>query len=340
MADTAPTYRAVEVAASGELQLTRRPLLDPVAGEVRIKVDACGVCHTDVATIHPHPETEPNVVPGHEVVGVIDALGEGVEGWEIGRRVGVGLLGGNCGHCYACRERDFLHCENQQRTGLHRDGGYAEYMTAKTSGLVAIPAEYDSAAAAPLLCAGLTTYNALIHAGVAPRDLVAVQAIGGLGHLAVQYADKMGMNTVALARGSEKEPLALELGADRYIDVSDAAAAVTALKALGGADVIVTTASSGAASSALVDGLAMNGKLMVVGASQDPVTIATGDVIDRGIQVLGSLTGSPAENEENLAFASRQGVAAWIEVMPLAEAAAAYARMLEGKARFRMVLVP
>ena len=335
-----PAYRAVEVAPSGELQLTERPLLAPGDGEVRIRVEACGVCHTDVASVHAHPGTEPSVVPGHEVVGLIDAVGPGVHGWAPGDRVGISVLGGHCGYCGACRHGDFLHCVNQFRTGLQADGGYAEYLTARSSGLVAIPAGYSPAAAAPLLCAGLTTYNAIRRAGVRPGATVAIQGIGGLGHLGVQYARKLGMNTVAIARGTDKELFARQLGADHYVDARDPRQAVASLQALGGADAIVCTASSGASSSALAEGLAVNGKLVIVGASPDPVTIATGHLIDRGVEVIGSLTGTPAENEENLAFALREGVSAIIERAPLTEAPAAYARMLAGQARFRIVLQP
>ncbi|HEY0278839.1 MAG TPA: alcohol dehydrogenase catalytic domain-containing protein [Solirubrobacterales bacterium] len=334
------TYKAIQVAASGELELTERPLLDAPAGEVRIRVEACGICHTDATAVHSHPETEQGVVPGHEVVGVVDQVGPGVVGWEVGDRVGVGFLGGHCGHCDPCRHGDFVRCENQDRTGVSRDGGYAEYMTARASGLVRIPAEYRSVAAAPLLCAGLTTYKGILGADVKAGDTVAIQGIGGLGHLGIQYADKMGMNTVAIARGTEKEPFSLELGADIYVDASDPEAAVESLKALGGADLILATASSGASSSALIGGLAGEGELVVVGASDDPVTVSTGELIGRGVTVTGSLTGSPVENEENLAFAAREGVHALIEESPLADAPAAFARMLAGDARFRIVLVP
>ncbi len=337
---TASTYKAIQVSASGELEMTQRPLLDPTGNDVRIRVEACGICHTDAASVHPHPETDQGVVPGHEVVGVIDRIGQDVTGWRVGDRVGVGFLAGHCGRCDSCRHGDFVHCQGQGRTGISVDGGYAEYMTARATALVAIPAELSSAAAAPLLCAGLTTYNAILRAKVKPGSTVGIQGIGGLGHLGIQYADKMGMNTVAIARGPEKESFSRDLGADGYIDASDPDEAVAALKAVGGADLIVATASSGASSSALIGGLATNGRLVVVGASDDPVIVSTGDLIGRGIEILGSLTGSPVENEQNLAFAARQGVHALIEEVPLASAPTAFARMLEGEARFRMVLVP
>ncbi len=335
-----PTYKAVQVAPSGDLELTDRPLLEPSGIDVRLRVEACGICHTDAASVHAHPEAEQGLVPGHEVVGVIDAVGPDVRGWQVGDRVGVGFLAGHCGHCTPCRHGNYVHCENQDQTGATIDGGYAEYMTAHANGLVAIPDGISSAAAAPLLCAGLTTYNAILRSGVKPGATVAIQGIGGLGHLGIQYAALMGMNTVAVARGTGKQQMARQLGADQYIDAAYPDTAVAALQAIGGAHLIVATASSGAASSALIDGLATNGKLVVVGASSDPVTVSTGSLIGRGIEILGSLTGSPVENEENLAFASRRGVHALIEEAPLAEAQAAFERMLSGDARFRMVLVP
>lgn len=334
------TYRAVAVSADGELAVVERPLVAPAASQVRIRVEACGICHTDAASVQPHPNTEEGVVPGHEVVGSIDAVGEGVTRWKIGDRVGVGFLGGHCGSCDACRHGDFVHCADQPKTGIDVDGGYAEYMIARETGAVAIPDELESVSAAPLLCAGLTTYNALMRGDVDAGSTVGIQGIGGLGHLGIQYAHKMGMNTVAIARGQDKEAFSRQLGADHYVDATDNEAATEALKDLGGADLIVATASSGASSSALIDGLATNGKLLVVGASSDPVTVSTGDLIDRGIQLLGSLTGSTAENEENLAFAAHQGVHALIEEDRLDNAPTAFARMLDGKARFRIVLVP
>ncbi len=336
----AQAYRAIHVAASGELELTERPLLDPPAGNVRLRVEACGICSTDARPVRAHPETEPGVVPGHEVAGVIDAIGAEVTGWQAGDRVGVGFLAGHCGHCPSCRHGDFVHCQNQVQTGIGVDGGYAEYMTARQNALVAIPDELTSVEAAPLLCAGLTTYNAILRGNVRPGSTVAIQGIGGLGHLGLQYAAKMGMNTIAIARGTAKEQAARELGADHYIDATDPGAAAAALRALGGADLIVATAASGAAPTALIAALATNGKLVVVGASADPITVSTGDLTGRGIQVLGSLTGRPVENEENLAFSLREGVRPVIEQAPLTEAPAAFARMQSGQARFRMVLVP
>ncbi|MFZ4843268.1 zinc-binding dehydrogenase [Mycetocola saprophilus] len=340
MSAETPTYRAVAVAADGSLKLVHRPLRDPAAGQVRLRVEACGICHTDGLAVHEHPESEPGMVPGHEVVGVIDALGEGVTGWRIGDRVGVGFLGGHCGACDPCRRGDFVHCADQPLTGVTVDGGYAEVMIARASGLVAIPETLASEVAAPLLCAGITTYNAILKADVLPGSTMAIQGIGGLGHLGVQYAHHLGMRTIAIARGTEKADFARELGADHYVDAQDPAAAVAELTALGGADLVVATAASGASSSALIAGIATNGTLMVVGASSDPVSVSTTDLVMRGIRVRGSLTGSPIENEGNLAFAARHGVRPMIETATLEDAAPAFARMSSGAARFRMVLVP
>ncbi|QIQ01875.1 alcohol dehydrogenase catalytic domain-containing protein [Streptomyces liangshanensis] len=337
MSSAPSTYRAVQVAADGSLEPTHRQLTDPTRGHVRLRVEACGVCHTDAYGFQPHPETEQGRVPGHEVVGVIDAVGEGVTRWAVGDRVGVGFLAGHCGECVSCRRGDFVTCKDQPKTGLEVDGGYAEYMIARQTGLVAIPDGMPSADVAPLLCAGLTTYNGVLNSSVRPGSVVGILGIGGLGHLGLQYADKMGMHVVALARGTDKEKLARELGADEYID-SSGTDAVAALNELGGADVIVATASSGDVASGLIAGLADHGRLMILGAS--PVTVGPDDLKDRGIRILGSLTGTPIQNEDNLAFARRQGVKALIEERPLDEAPAAVDRMLSGKARFRMVLVP
>lgn len=336
---TPTTYRAIQVAPSGALELTERELTEPGRGQVRIRVEACGICHTDASVVHEHPETEAGRVPGHEVVGTIDALGDGVDHWSIGDRVGVGFLGGHCGQCESCRRGEFTSCQDQPVTGVSVDGGYAEYMTARATGLVAIPAELSSAAAAPLLCAGLTTFNALLKGAPQAGDLVAIQGIGGLGHLGVQYANKMGLRVAAIARGTGKQALSAELGADYYID-SVHTDAGKELAELGGASVIVATASSGATSSGLIAGLRNGGRLVVVGASSDPVAVAPGDLIGRGVQILGSLTGTPIQNEDNLAFADAQGIRALIEERPLDDAPAAFDRMMRGDARFRMVLIP
>lgn len=331
------TYRAYHVAEDGSLQPTERELVEPAAGDVRVKVEACGICHSDALAVHPHPATEPGVVPGHEVAGRIDAVGDGVTGWAVGDRVGVGFLGGHCGVCEACRRGHFTVCTNQPITGVSKDGGYAEYLYARQSGLVAIPEQLSFLAAAPLLCAGFTTYNALLKAAARPGALVAVQGIGGLGHLGIQYARAMGAEVAAVARGSEKAEVSLKLGAHHYLD-STSGDPGEELKALGGADVVLATASSGASVAALIPGLAYGGRLMVVGASPEPIPVGFGPLLFGGIQVLGSLTGSPAENEDNLRFALAHGVAAMIEDVPLDAAPAAFERMMSGAARFRMVL--
>jgi propanol-preferring alcohol dehydrogenase len=331
------TYRAYEVTEDGSLQATERELVEPAAGHVRIKVEACGICHSDTLSVHPHPASQRNVVPGHEVAGRIDAVGEGVTGWNVGDRAGVGYLGGHCGVCEPCRRGRFVACENQPATGLSVDGGYAEYLYARQSGLVSIPDELTPVAAAPLLCAGFTTYNALLKADPKRGALVAVQGIGGLGHLGIQYARAMSAEVAAVARGSGKAELSLKLGAHHYLD-STAGDVGEQLAKLGGADVILATASSGASAAALVPGLAYGGRLMVVGASPDPIPIGAIPLIFRGVEVAGSLTGSSIENEDNLRFALRHDVAAMTEEVPLDGAPAAYDRMLNGDARFRMVL--
>jgi propanol-preferring alcohol dehydrogenase len=332
-------YRAVQVSADGKLEIVDRELTPPARGYVRLRVEACGICRTDANIVQPHPATAPGIVPGHEVVGVVDAVGKGVTRWFVGDRVGVGFLGGHCGDCANCRRGDFVYCKDQPVTGITVDGGYAEYMTARQSGLVSIPDVLKPAEAAPLLCAGLTTYNALHKAAPLPGSLVAVHGIGGLGHLGVQYADRMGMEVAAIARGTGKERMARELGADHYIDSTSADAAAV-LSDLGGADVIISTASDGTTSSQLLPGLADHGRLVVVGASSEPVTVPTDDLVLRGVRVLGNLTGTPIQNEDNLAFAGREGVRAFIEERPLSQAADAFDRMMSGEARFRMVLLP
>jgi propanol-preferring alcohol dehydrogenase len=332
-----PTYRAIQVAPDGSLEPTERDLIDPHPGQVRIKVESCGVCHSDSIAVHKHPATEQGRVPGHESVGSIDALGAGVTGWSVGERVGVGFLGGHCGVCQQCRRGHFTNCSDQPITGVTVDGGYAEYLYARQSGLVAIPDQISSIDAAPLLCAGFTTYNALLAASAKPGSVVAVQGIGGLGHLGIQYAQRMGAQVVAIARGTGKADLAKQLGAAHYID-SAATDPGKELKKLGGADVILATAASGASMTALIPGLAYGGELMVVGASSDPIEIAPMSLIFGGVHLAGSLTGTSIENEDNLRFAAQQGISAMIEKAPLADAPAAYDRMMGGEARFRMVL--
>jgi alcohol dehydrogenase, propanol-preferring len=330
------TYRAVHVAPDGTLQPIERELKQPDYDHVRIRVEACGICHSDSAGVHPHSETELGPVPGHEVVGVIDAVGEGVSNWAPGNRVGVGFLAGHCGGCDECRRGRFVNCSNQRWTGIHVDGGYAEVAYVRQSGLVAIPDSLSPQEAAPLLCAGFTMYNALLKSAASPGDLVVIQGIGGLGHLGIQYAAKMGLEVVAVARGTEKEELSRSLGAHHYLD-SAAVDAAAEVKTLGGARAIIATAAGGSMSS-LLDGLAYGGRFVAVGVTDRPIEVSTANLIFGGVQVHGSLTGTPAENERNMRFAAAQGIRAVTEVVPLSDAPAAYDRMMSGDARFRMVL--
>ncbi|GAA0614215.1 alcohol dehydrogenase catalytic domain-containing protein [Kribbella sandramycini] len=333
------TYHAIE-ALDGAFAAVSRELTEPGAGRVRIRVEACGVCHSDVLGVHNLNGTRPAgtpIVPGHEVVGWIDAVGAGVGERSVGQRVGVGFLAGHCGVCANCRRGDFVYCSNQPVTGDTIDGGYAEYLTVPASGLVAVPEEWDAAEAAPLLCAGITVFNGLRKGTPEPGAMVAVQGIGGLGHLAIQYAAKLGLRVAAIARGEDKRQLALELGATDYID-SSAVHPGQALQQLGGAQVIIATAASGASMSPLVEGLGLRGKLIVVGAAADPIEVTTSALIFGGRSIEGSLTGTPSENEANLAFALANNVRPLVERVPLDQAPAAYARMMSGAARFRMVL--
>ena len=332
------TYKAVEVSKPGEFSEVRKPLLDPGPNRVRILVEACGVCHSDSATVEGLFPIEWPRVPGHEAVGRIDALGPGVQGWAIGQRVGVGFLGGSCGYCEFCRNGDLVNCRNQEFTGVHSDGGYAEVMIAKATGLVRIPDDLSSADAAPLLCAGLTTFNALRNAPAKAGDLVAVLGVGGLGHLAVQYARHMGFEVAAIARGSNTAELAKKLGAHHYID-SAATDPAAALQALGGAKVIVVTASGGKTIAATFKGLRPGGVSIDLGVGPEPIEVTSMDLIFGERKVAGSLTGTPATGDATLRFSTLSGVSAMIESVPLEQAAAAYAKMMAGKARFRIVLV-
>ncbi|SOF02423.1 alcohol dehydrogenase, propanol-preferring [Streptomyces sp. OV198] len=332
------TYRAFEATGVHNLHLVERDLVDPAPGQVRLRVEACGVCHTDVLAIEGlRADPSQPIVPGHEVVGVIDAVGAGVTAWQPGDRVGVGFLNGHCGECEPCRRGDFVNCRNQEQTGTTIDGGYAEVAYARASGLVRIPDGIAATDAAPLLCAGLTTFTALQQGPTRAGALIAVQGIGGLGHLALQYARSLGYRVAAIARGKDKEIYARRLGAHEYIDstTTDAGAELTAL---GGASLIIATASSGASMNPLVQGLAPNGRLVVVGAAPDPLTIATPDLIFGTRTITGSLTGSSIENEDNLAFTLAHDIRPSTEVMPFTQAMKGYEHMLSGEARFRVVL--
>ena len=336
--ENASTYQAVQAVAPGRLELVRKPIRDPGPGEVRIRVEACGVCHSDSGTVEGlFPINWPRV-PGHELVGRIDALGSGVQGWVVGQRVGVGFLGGSCGYCEFCRNGDLVNCRNQEYTGIHHDGGYAEVMIAKASGLMSIPDSLSSVDAAPLLCAGLTTFSALRNAPAKAGELVAVVGIGGLGHLGVQYARHMGFEVAAIARGSTSAELAKKLGAHHYID-SSATDPAAALQSLGGAKVILITASGGKTVAATFKGLRPGGVAIDVGVGPEPIEVTSMDLIFGSRKLEGALTGDPATGDATLRFSALSGVSAMIETAPLNQAPAAYAKMMAGKARFRMVLV-
>ena len=333
------TMKVAQIAGAGaEFEIVEREIPEPRHAQVRIKVQACGICHSDALTKDGHvPGIEYPRIPGHEVVGTIDALGDGISGWNLGQRVGVGWHGGRDGNCVSCRRGDFRNCRNLRVPGISYDGGYQEYMVAPIEALVPLPDSLTDVEAAPLLCAGITTYNALRHSGALPGDLVAVQGIGGLGHLGVQFAAKFGYKVAAIGRGPQTAALAKKLGASVYID-SKATDAAEALQRLGGARVILATAPSSKAMSELVDGLGPNGKLMVVGAAFDPIEVTPVQLISGSRALQGWSSGTPADSEDTLRFAELTGVRAMIETYPLERAAEAYARMLSGKAEFRVVL--
>ena len=335
----AATMKTAQVPAPGAVfQIIEREIPVPGPGQVRIKVEACGVCHSDAFTKDGSwPGIQYPRVPGHEVVGTIDRVGAGPSPWKQGQRVGVGWHGGHDGTCRQCRRGDFRNCRNLQVPGISYDGGYQEYMLAPVEALVAIPDSLGAAEAAPLLCAGITTYNALRHSGALPGDLVAVQGIGGLGHLGIQFARKFGYEVAAIGRGPETGPLAEKLGASHYID-SKATDAADALQRMGGARVILATAPSAKAMSALVDGLGPNGRLLVVGAAFDPIEVTPVQLITGSRSIQGWASGTPADSEDTLRFAQLTGVRPMIETYPLERAADAYARMLSGEAEFRVVL--
>jgi D-arabinose 1-dehydrogenase-like Zn-dependent alcohol dehydrogenase len=319
-------------------EMVERAIPEPPAGHVRIKVQACGVCHSDELTKDGlWPGIQYPRVPGHEVAGIIDVVGEGVSAWKKGQRVGVGWHGGQDNTCRECRRGDFRNCRNLQVCGISYDGGYQEYMVAPIEALVPIPDTLKDAEAAPLLCAGITTYNALRHSGAMPGDLVAVLGIGGLGHLGIQFANKFGYKVVAIGRGSENAPLAKKLGASTYID-SQATNAAQELQKLGGAQVILATAPSSKAMSQLIDGLGPNGTLMVIGATFDPIEVTPLQLIGGSKRIQGWAAGTPADSEDTLRFCELSGVRPMIETFPLEKAEEAYARMLSGKAQFRVVL--
>ena len=333
------TMRAVQVTeAGGALELVERAVPQPGPGEALVKVAACGVCHSDMfAKEGAYPGVSFPVVPGHEIAGSVAALGEGARGWEEGQRVGVGWYGGACGWCGPCRAGAMMSCQNMGIPGVTFDGGYADYVVVPAQALAAIPDELAAEAAAPLMCAGVTTFNALRHTGARAGDLVAVLGVGGLGHLGVQFAHKMGFRVVAIARGTGKADLAGDLGAHHYID-STATDPAEELNKLGGARVILSTVTNGEAVAATIGGLGVGGELVVVGAAAEPIPVPASGLIGTGGSVAGHASGTASDSEDTLAFAALAGVEARIETLPLEDAASAYDRMMAGDARFRMVL--
>ena len=333
------TMKAAQVSGPGAgLKIVQLQVPQPGPGEVRIKVQACGVCHSDAIIIEgrrpgiPYPR-----VPGHEVAGVVDAVGLGVTEWRTGQRVGVGWHGGHDGTCPECRRGDFRLCRNEKNPGLSYDGGYQEYMLAPVEALVSIPESLSDIDAAPLMCAGSATYNALRRAGALPGDLVAVQGVGGLGHLGIQFANKFGYKVAAVGRGAQIESLARKLGADVYID-SKVKNPAEELQKLGGARVIIATAPDAKAMTELIGGLGPNGKLLLIGVDSDPLEVAPVQLIRGGKTIQGWAGVTPADSDDALRFAELRGVRALIETYPLEKAGEAYARMMSGKAEFRVVL--
>jgi len=324
--------------AGADFEIVEREIPKPGVGHVLIKVQACGVCHSDVFTKEGYwPGIQYPRVPGHEVAGIIDELGAGVSEWKKGQRVGVGWHGGHDGTCLACRRGDFGNCQNLKIAGISYDGGYQQYMVAPVEALTTMPEGLSDAEAAPLLCAGITTFNALRHSGAMPGDLVAVLGIGGLGHLGIQFANKFGYKVAAIGRGSENAALAKKLGASVYID-NKVTNAAEALQKLGGAQVILATAPSSKAMSEVINGLGPNGKLVVVGAAFDAIEVTPVQLISGSKSIQGWASGTAADAEDTLRFAELSGVRPMIETYPLEKAAEAYARMMSGNAQFRVVL--
>ena len=322
----------------GDWELVERDMPEPGARQVRVKVEACGICHSDMFVKEGWwPGIQYPRVAGHEVAGRIDAIGDGVTGWNQGQRVGVGWHGGHCLVCEQCRRGDFAMCVNRKVTGIDFDGGYAEYMIAREEALAAIPEELPAEEAGPFMCAGVTVFNALRNSGARSGDVVAVHGIGGLGHLGVQYARQMGFETVALGRGKDKEPLAKKLGAHHYID-SGAGDAAAELQKLGGARVILATAPNAKAISDFVDGLSINGKLLVPAAPAEPLTVSVMPLISGRRSVAGCYSGTAMDSQDTLKFSVLNGVHPMIETYPLSRVAEAYEQMHSGKARFRVVL--
>jgi alcohol dehydrogenase/propanol-preferring alcohol dehydrogenase len=331
--------RVAQVAhPKGPFELVEREIPEPAAGQVRIKVEACGICHSDSLTKEgAFPGIQYPRVPGHEVAGIVDAVGAGVVDWTEGQRVGVGWHGGYCGHCEPCRRGEFFACQWGQVTGLTYDGGYADYMVAHSSALALIPEELSAIEAGPLVCAGITTFNSLRNSGARPNEVVAILGLGGLGHLGVQFAAKLGFKTVAIARGSDKEPLARQLGAHHYID-SHAQDVAAELIKMGGAKVILATVTNAEAMSATLGGLGINGKLFILGAPHEPLAVPAFLLIEGRRSVAGWYSGTSIDSQDTLAFSAMTGVRSMNEVFPLERVNEAYEHMMSGKARFRVVL--
>jgi D-arabinose 1-dehydrogenase-like Zn-dependent alcohol dehydrogenase len=334
-----PKMRAVQVPqAKGPFEIVEREIPEPSAGSVRIKVQACGICHSDSLTKEGlMPGIQYPRVPGHEVIGIVDAVGQGVARWKPGQRVGVGWHGGHCGYCDSCARADFFACQTStQISGLTFDGGYADYMVAPAEALAAVPEELSAVEAAPLMCAGITTFNCLRNSGARAGEVVAILGLGGLGHLGVQYAEKMGFRTVGIARGKDKEPLAKKLGAHHYIDSQSHDPATELLK-LGGAKVILATVTNSDAMKAASGGLAVNGTLMIIGAVPT-LEVAPLQLLGGRQSVKGWYSGMAIDSQDTLAFSVLSGVRSMNEVYPFEKVAEAYDRMMSGKARFRVVI--
>ncbi len=334
--------RAVQVSRpKGPFELVEREIPEPGAGSIRIKVQACGICHSDMYTKEGLlPGIKYPRVPGHEVAGVVDAVGSGVAQWKVGQRVGVGWHGGHCGYCDSCRRGDFLTCQvAPQVTGISYDGGYAEYMIAPASVAALIPDELQPTDAGPLMCAGITTFNSLRNSGARPGDLVAVLGIGGLGHLGIQYAVKMGFRTVGIARGKDKEPLAKKLGARHYIDSQGQDPAAELMK-LGGAKVVLATVTNAKAMGAVLGGLGIGGKLIILGAAAETLEVPPLALLGGRRSIVGWPSGTSIDSQDTLSFSALSGVRPMNEVFPLERAAEGYERMMSGKAKFRVVLTP
>ena len=331
--------RAVQVSRpGGPLEMVEREIPEPGPRQVRIKVQACGLCHSDALTKEGHwPGIKYPRVPGHEIAGVIDAVGSEVPQWKPGQRVGVGWLGGYCGYCASCRHGSFVTCANQLISGISMDGGYQDYVSVPFEGLALIPDDLSPIEAGPLMCAGITTFNSLRNSGARPGDTVAVLGIGGLGHLGVQFASKMGFRTIAIARGKDKEALARQLGAHHYID-SQAGDVSEALRSVGGAKIILATATSSDAMAATLGGLSVDGRLIVLGADFKPMQLVTAALIGHRTGIYGWPSGSSIDSEDTMRFSAMTGVRPMTETFPLEKAAEAYERMMSNKARFRVVL--